>query len=90
MPREDTTIGLDAPDALPEGPPSDDTQLAVYPVTGLPPLSVGGSKAIVTLATPPVALSIVGAPGTVAGTTAFDAADAKLVPMPFVAVTVHV
>jgi hypothetical protein len=39
---------------------------------------------------PGVAVPIVGAPGTVAGVTEFDAADAVLVPAEFVAVTVKV
>ena len=37
-----------------------------------------------------VAVPIVGAPGTVAGVTEFDAADATDVPAEFVAVTVNV
>src|SRR4051812_43747041 len=39
---------------------------------------------------PGVAMPIVGAPGTVAGVTAFDGADAGPVPEAFVAVTVKV
>jgi len=39
---------------------------------------------------PGVAVPIVGAPGTVAGTNVFDAADGALVPATFVAVAVHV
>jgi hypothetical protein len=41
-------------------------------------------------ATPLVAPPIVGGSGGPTGITAFDAADEKLVPMPFVAVTEHV
>jgi hypothetical protein len=43
-----------------------------------------------TCAFPAVAETAVGASGTVAGVTLFDAADAALVPTPFVAVTVNV
>ena len=39
---------------------------------------------------PAVAVPIVGAPGTVAGVTAFDAADEAPVPIAFVACTVNV
>ena len=35
-------------------------------------------------------MTLVGAPGTVAGTTEFEVADATLVPIVFVAVTVNV
>ncbi len=42
------------------------------------------------LALPAVAVPMVGAPGTVAGVTVFDAADAAPVPMALVAVTVKV
>ena len=55
-----------------------------------PPLLAGALKLTVALALPAVALPMVGAPGTVTGVTLFDAADAELVPMPFVAVTLNV
>ena len=50
----------------------------------------GALNVTVALALPAVALPIVGAPGTIAGVTLFDAADAEPVPMPFVAVTLNV
>ncbi len=56
----------------------------------LPPLSAGAMNVTVACAVPAVALTPVGAPGTVVGVTAFDAADAGPVPMALVAVTVKV
>ena len=50
----------------------------------------GGLKATEAWALPPVAETMVGAPGTVAGTTGFDGADAAPVPSALVAVTVKV
>ena len=54
-----------------------------------PPL-LGAVQLTVADFTPAVAVTDVGAPGTVAGVTALDAADAGLVPRAFVAVTVKV
>jgi hypothetical protein len=65
-------------------------------VTAAPPLLEGAMKLTVALAFAAVALTPVGAPGTVAGVTAgagvtlFDVAEAALVPALFVAVTVNV
>src|SRR5712691_6817563 len=56
----------------------------------LPPLEAGAFQASVTLEFPAVAVSPVGAPGTVAGVTALEAADAGPVPTALVAVTVNV
>ena len=50
----------------------------------------GAVNVTVACALPAVAVPIVGAPGTVAGVTLFDAADGALVPTALVAVTVHV
>ena len=50
----------------------------------------GAVKLTVACALPPVAVPIVGAPGTVAGVTLFEAAEAAPVPALFVAVTVNV
>ena len=50
----------------------------------------GGVKVIVACPLPAVAMPIVGAFGTVAGTIELLVADGVLVPMPFVAVTVNV
>jgi hypothetical protein len=57
---------------------------------GLPPVEPGALKVMVACALPAVAVPIVGAPGTVAGVTELDEADAVLVPAAFVAVTVKV
>ena len=57
---------------------------------GLPPLLAGAVKPTVTWPLPRVAVTAVGAPGTVAGVTAADAADAGPVPTALVAVTVNV
>ena len=55
-----------------------------------PPLEAGAVKLTLAEALPGVAETPVGAPGTVAGVTAFDAAEAGPVPTPLVAVTVKV
>ena len=55
-----------------------------------PPLLAGAVNATLALALPAVATPIVGAPGTVAGVTLFDAAEAAPVPALLVAVTVKV
>jgi hypothetical protein len=55
-----------------------------------PPLLTGGVKVIVAEALFLVAVPIIGASGTVAGVTEFEALEAVLVPMAFVAVTVNV
>jgi len=55
-----------------------------------PPLEPGAENVTVAWPFPRVAVPIVGASGTVAGVTEFDALDAVLVPTLFVAVTVNV
>ena len=55
-----------------------------------PPLLAGALNVTVACALPAVAVPIVGAPGTVAGVTLLEAADAAPVPTPLVAVTVKV
>jgi len=55
-----------------------------------PPLDAGAVKVTVACALPAVAITPVGASGTVQGVTALDAPDAAPVPMLFVAVTVNV
>jgi hypothetical protein len=55
-----------------------------------PPLLAGAVNVTVACALPAVALPMVGAPGTIAGVTLFDAAEAAPVPATFVAVTVKV
>ena len=59
-------------------------------MTGEPPFDAGGVKATTACALPPVTAPIVGAPGTPAGVTLFDAAEAGPVPIALVAVTVNV
>ena len=58
-----------------------------------PPFDAGAVKVTVAWPLPAVAVTPVGAPGTVApwsGVTGFDGAEAAPVPTPFVAVTVKV
>jgi hypothetical protein len=50
----------------------------------------GALKLIVACVLVATAVTPVGAPGTVAGVTEFDAVDDALVPTPFVALTVNV
>lgn len=83
-------IGLAPPDAAPLAPPFDDTQVAVYPVTGLPPLFAGPVNPTDSEMFLLVVVPIAGAPGTVIGTAGPDAADGTLVPSALVAVTAHV
>lgn len=56
----------------------------------LPPLLAGTVKATNAVPLPEVAVPIVGAPGTVAGVTLLEAAEATPVPAKLVAVTVNV
>jgi len=56
----------------------------------LPPLFAGADHATPALLFPTDAATLVGASGTAAGVTEFDAVDAVLVPTAFVAVTVNV
>ena len=55
-----------------------------------PPLFPGAENEIVAWPLPAVAVTPVGAPGTVVGVTEFDALDVVLVPTPLVATTVKV
>ena len=70
---------------------------AVVPMNGVivyevipPPVFAGAVHDTVAEALPAVAVTPVGAPGTVAGVTEFDAVDGGLVPTEFVAVTLNV
>ena len=56
----------------------------------LPPSDDGALHATAAWVLPAVALTPVGAPGTVAGVTALEASEGRLGPAPFVAVTVNV
>jgi hypothetical protein len=68
-------------------PPGDD--VAVYEVMG-EPFDEGGVNATPACVLPAAAKAIVGAPGTPAGVTLFDGADADPPPTALVAVTVKV
>jgi hypothetical protein len=57
---------------------------------GEPPVLVGAVQLTSELASPEVPLTADGAPGTVAGTTPEDAAEAAPVPTEFEAVTLKV
>jgi hypothetical protein len=66
-------------------------EVAVYPVIAEPPSLAGAVYVTVACAFPPVAVPIVGAPGTVGdGVTELEAELAVLVPIAFVAVTIKV
>ena len=79
-------IGEAPPEAV--KPPGLD--VTVYEVIAEPPLLTGGVKVTVASPLPRVAVPIVGASGTVAGTTELLVPDEELVPTAFVAVTVKV
>jgi hypothetical protein len=59
-------------------------------VIALPPLEAGVVQVTVACALPAVAVTPVGAPGTVMGVTEFDVAEAGPVPTALVAVAVNV
>jgi hypothetical protein len=65
-------------------------EVTVYDVIAAPPLLAGAVHETVAEPLPAVAVTPVGAPGTVLGVTALDAADAGPCPDPFVARTVKV
>ena len=79
-------IGDEPPVAL--NPPV--LEVTVYPVIAEPPFETGAVNVIVACPFPDVAEPMVGAPGTVAGVTEFEADEGVLVPMLLVAVTVNV
>ena len=81
-----TVIG-DAP-PLAVMPPGE--EVTAYEVITAPPFEAGGANETVACALPAVAVPIVGAFGTVAGVTLFEAADAGPVPTALVAVTLNV
>ena len=64
--------------------------VTVYIVIALPPSLAGATNATLAEVFPAVATTPVGAPGTVAGVTADEAADAKELPTAVVASTVKV
>ena len=81
-----TVTGLTEPVAV--GPVGE--AVTAYWVTGEPPSDEGAVKLTVACAVLLLADTPVGAPGTVLGVTALDAADAALIPFAFVAWTVNV
>jgi len=78
-----TTLVAFAPLTVAVKPPGVD--VAVYERILLPPLFPGSVQLTVACAFPATALTFVGAPGSVAGVTALDGADAGPGPTPFVA-----
>ena len=56
----------------------------------LPPVIAGAVKVTLAVVLPAVAVPMVGAPGTPAGVALLDAAEAALIPIALVAVTVKV
>jgi hypothetical protein len=71
-----------------EIPPGED--VAVYPVIAEPPLDAGAVKLTIACAFPAVAVTLVGASGTVDGVTTAEANEAGPTPMALVAFTVKV
>ena len=53
----------------------------------LPPDEIGAFQVTVALASPAVAVTFVGGPGTLRGVTAFESADGGESPVPFIATT---
>jgi len=86
----ETVVEVALPPAAPVSPPG--FEVAAYPVIALPPSEDGGVHD--TIASPgPVpiaAVTLVGAPGTAAGTTAGEELDDGPVPTELAAVTVNV
>ena len=81
-----TAIGLLEPVTV--RPPGD--TVTVYEVIAEPPSVAGGAKVTTASVPTAVAATLVGTPGGPSGVTAFDGADAALVPEPFMAVTAKV
>lgn len=85
-----TVIG-DAPEPVRCVPPLLLVHVAVWPVIALPPVPLSVNETCASAGWPSEsALTIVGASGTVAGTTAPDAPDSSLSPTVLLTWTVHV
>jgi hypothetical protein len=83
------TVQVVAPVVVQVKPPGD--EVTVYPVMVAPPEEAGAVQETTDWAlAKEVAVTPVGAPGTVAGVAEFDGAEATLVPAALVAVTVKV
>lgn len=65
-------------------------EVTVYPVMAEPPSSAGAVQLIDAEAFSAVAITLVGAPGTVVGITEFEALESGPVPTTLVAATVKV
>ena len=82
-----TVAEVEDPDTVAVSPPE---EVTVYEVIALPPSELGALQLTVACESPGVALTEVGAPGTVAGVTAEDAELAGPSPTELVATTVKV
>jgi len=82
------TVAVVAPVVVAVLPPG--LEVAVYPVTGEPPSATGAVQPTSASALPAVAITAVGAPGTVLGVTGALSNDAGETPTTLVAVTVNV
>jgi len=76
------------PDTVDAAPPGE--AVTMYELIALPPLDDGGVHDTAACALPPVAVTLDGGPGSVAGVTAAEGADAGPVPTLLVAVTLNV
>ena len=88
--RPVTVMGELVPVIEPVVPPLVEVQTAVVAVMALPPLLVGAVYETAMAVLAPMALTRVGEPGTLAGTTADEGAEAEPVPITLVAVKVQV
>jgi hypothetical protein len=89
--RPVTLVVLAGAETTAWNPPGD--EITEYAVTGLPPPETGAVQLTVADASPATAVTLVGAPGTLAaglGVTVLEGADARLVPTALVAATVKV
>jgi hypothetical protein len=75
-----TVTGLTVPEPTRLVPPT--PHVAVYPVMAVPPSEDGGVKLMLALVSPGLAVSMVGAPGTVATGAGFGVAAALLLSLP--------
>ena len=87
--NDPTTTGEPGPDADPAAPPFDDTHAAPKLVMALPP-SNGTTNETETCAFPNPTVGCTSTDGIVLGIAFAEAGDGALVPLAFVAVTVHV
>jgi len=86
--RPVTVVEVALGSAVAVSPPG--SEVAVYPVIGLPPSSDGAVQYTVASPFPATAVTFVGASGIVAGVMALERSEDGPVPAGFVAVTVKV